>query len=190
MTKMNRANLTLNEWLDYQNFDANVFWIDEDITQFNSDIWMPRLDEMERRSPAVLTINLNSNGGDAYASFGLYDRIMELRDANIHVRIVGRGIVASAAAMIILQAANDRYATSNTRFLLHEIREWAFFSNDSTSELEDKVTEMHSLTDKIVNILAKRCDQSEKAVRELIARKEVWMSAEQALEWHLIDAII
>ena len=187
---ISRRNRTLSEWLAYCDFDANILWIGEDITHFECDTWMQQLSEFQRRSPEVLTININSNGGDAYAAFGLYDMIMELRESGVFVKMIARGVAASAAAMILLQAADERLATPNTRFLLHEVHEWAFFSNDSTSELEDRVAEMQILTDKIVKILAEKCNQDEKIVRELIKRKEIWMNAEEAKEWRLIDEIL
>lgn len=63
-------------------------------------------------------------------------------------------------------------------------------SSESTSELEDEMKEMQILTTRIVKILAEKCKQTEDTVRKLIARKEVWFSADEALNFGLIDKII
>lgn len=185
---LNNGNRTLYEELEYRNFDKNIIFFYNEITRYEIEIPIMNLLEMGRKSyikPVIMY--LQSPGGDAYGAFSLYDILNNIPNK---VEIVCTGLVASAAAMIVLQAANRRVATKNTRFLLHEIKRWAFMSSESTSELEDEMKEMQILTTRIVEILAKKCGQTEDAVRKLIARKEVWFSADEALNFGLIDKII
>jgi len=137
----------------------------------------------------VLTIRLNSEGGNVHNSFAIYDALREVSNLGIKVRIIVEGIAASAAAMIILQAGDERIARPHTTFLLHEPKRWVYFHNESTSQLETEVSEMNRITNEIVKILATRCNKSEEEVRETIRLKEKWMSPKEAKDWGLIDKI-
>lgn len=48
---------------------------------------------------------------------------------------------------------------------------------------------MEALEKRIMTILAARCGKDPGLVAKEIERKEIWMSAEEALEWGLIDSI-
>lgn len=133
-----------------------------------------------------VVIHLNSPGGHAYGAFAVHDAIKAIPKP---VTIIVEGWAASAASMIVLQAADKRMARPNARFLLHEIRRWAF-TEETTSQLEDEVKEMKAITDMVVDLLSRRCGKSKQSVRATIRRKEIWMSAKQALKWGLIDGIV
>lgn len=137
-----------------------------------------------------IIIRLSSPGGNAYHAFGFYDVLRELSFRGVHVKVIVEGMAASAAAMIVLQAADERLALPESSFLLHEPKRWIFFAHESKSNLEDEMREMKRITDKIVEILSFRCKKSKEEVNKLIERKEVWISAEQALSWGLIDNIL
>jgi len=64
------------------------------------------------------------------------------------------------------------------------------FRDESTSQLEDEAAELNRITNKVIEILASRCNKSKEEVRQLIRRREVWMDAKEAKEWGLIDEII
>jgi len=180
---------SFSDWLRYQNFLHSILRIDDDITTYTTREYLNEITEHRRRKPSELTILLKSGGGNAYDSFALYDAIRELSDAGTTIKIITEGYAASAAAMIVLQAGDVRIATPHARFLLHEIRRWVFFGREKQSELEDEVAEMNKLTEEITKLLAERCNHSLEEVKTLINRKEVWMSAKDALEWGLIDEI-
>ena len=137
-----------------------------------------------------ITIRLTSNGGNAYWAFGIYDTLREISKSGKEVRIIVEGLAASAAAMIVLQGADKRLAYPTASFLLHEPRRWTMFRDESTSQLEDEAAELNRITNKVIDILASRCNKTKEEVRELIRRREVWMDAKEAKEWGLIDEII
>ena len=157
--------------------------IDDEICSGNTAEWMGELDWIKNNVEGTVCIELLSNGGDVYGAFALYDMIKSMNKPEI----VARGVCASAAAMIILQAGATRKALPNTRFLLHEPSNWI---EGKKSSLEDELNELKLLSDKIVDILSDRCGKSREDVKALIDRKEVWMSAEEALAWGLIDEIV
>lgn len=131
---------------------------------------------------------ISSPGGGVYYAFCVYDQLCRL-NAHIPVTTHVEGWAASAACMIVLQAGRHRVAAPHSRFLLHEIRQWVFFELERKSDVDDKAREMKALEAMIIGILASRCGRTEEEVLERMSRQEVWMSAQEALEWGLIDEI-
>ena len=143
---------------------------------------------IQNHKTGEVQVYICSPGGGAYHAFAIYDQLRRL-DKHIQVTTHVEGWAASAACMIVLQAGRDRVATPSSRFLLHEVRRWVFFATERTSDLVDEVTEMKAIERQIVQLLASRCSKTEEEVREFISRRERWMSAQEALDWGLIDRL-
>ena len=171
--------------------ENGIIHISGEVDEFRTRELLLLLSEVKRRliKGEILTIKLCSEGGEVHGSFAIYDALREISNSGIKVRIIVEGIAASAAAMIILQAGDERIARPHSTFLLHEPKRWVSFSRESTSQLETEVSEMNRITNEIVKILATRCNKLEEEVRETIRLKEKWMSPEEAKEWGLIDKI-
>ena len=183
--------LSLYERLRYQELSAGIIHLrgeidDVMIDDFNLEVSTVRDAEW---LPSV-TIKLTSIGGNAYLAFGIYDALRELSKQGKEVYVVVEGLAASAAAMIVLQGADKRLAYPTASFLLHEPRRWTMFRDETTSQLEDEAAELNRITNKVIDILASRCNKTKEEVRDLIRRREVWMDAKEAKEWGLIDEII
>jgi|GEM_PF-3316867 len=188
----NLEGLSLYERLRYEELKTRTIYLrgeidDLTVEDFNLEISTIR-DTPEWFNP--ITIRLTSTGGNAYLAFAIYDTLRELSLSGKKIKIIVEGLAASAAAMIILQAADRRLAYPTASFLLHEPRRWTMFRDESTSQLEDEAAELNRITNKVIEILASRCNKSKEEVRQLIRRREVWMDAKEAKEWGLIDEII
>jgi len=190
MTK-EHSFIYLEDIIVERELESGVIHITGEIDEFRTREVLLLLSEAKRKlvKGEVLTIKLNSEGGNVHNSFAIYDALREVSNSGIKVCITVEGIAASAAAMIILQAGDIRIARPHATFLLHEPKRWVYFHNESTSQLETEVTEMNRITNEIVKILASRCNKSEEEVRETIRLKEKWMSPEEAKDWGLIDKI-
>jgi ATP-dependent Clp protease protease subunit len=66
-------------------------------------------------SEGTITIILNSEGGDVFAGYGIYDLIKSCRN---YVRIYVAGSCMSMAT-IVLQAADERISLPNAWFMVH-----------------------------------------------------------------------
>jgi len=189
--KKELEGLSLYERLKYQELSAGILHLrgeidDVMIDDFNLELSVIRDAEW---LPSV-TIKITSVGGNAYLAFGIYDALRELSKWGKEVYVVVEGLAASAAAMIVLQGADKRLAYPTASFLLHEPRRWTMFRDETTSQLEDEAAELNRITNKVIDILASRCNKTKEEVRELIRRREVWMDAKEAKDWGLIDEII
>jgi len=189
--KKELEGLSLYERLKYQELSAGILHLrgeidDVMIDDFNLELSVIR----EAEWLSSVTIKITSIGGNAYLAFGIYDALRELSRQGKEVYVVVEGLAASAAAMIVLQGADKRLAYPTASFLLHEPRRWTMFRDETTSQLEDEAAELNRITNKVIDILASRCNKTKEEVRELIRRREVWMDAKEAKDWGLIDEII
>ena len=134
-----------------------------------------------------LTLFINSPGGGIYDAMALYDFIMQLRQT-VQVMGVVRGQAASAASMLVLQATNPRVSTPSSRFLLHEPSKWGHGS-ESVSSAADSAEELARIHNFILLVLSGRSGKHVDVIREELKRRDVWLSATEALEWGLIDQV-
>jgi len=191
MMRKELEGLSLYERLRYQELSAGIIHLRGEIDDVMIDDFNLEISTMRDAEwlPSV-TIKLTSIGGNAYLAFGIYDALRELSKWGKEVYVVVEGLAASAAAMIVLQGADKRLAYPTASFLLHEPRRWTMFRDETTSQLEDEAAELNRITNKVIDILASRCNKTKEEVRDLIRRREVWMDAKEAKEWGLIDEII
>jgi len=140
-------------------------------------------------SKEPILIMVSSPGGLVLPGLALYDEIRHTRSQGIEVvmRVSGH---AASMAVIVLQAATTREAYPNSRLLIHEISQFKFFSEDKTSDLEEQVEEMKKLQAVLLGILSERSGKSREEIDKLIWKRDIWFSAEEALEFGLIDRIV
>ena len=138
------------------------------------------------KSRGPIKIVLNSVGGEVYAGLLLYNTVRDLVRQGIDVEIEVRGLAASMGC-IILQSASRRTTTKATRFLIHEVSTWEW---GSVTEMEEKVEEVRKVNNMLRDILVERTGHSKKDIDKLWAKKDVWYSADEALRFGLVDAVV
>lgn len=133
----------------------------------------------------VITIYINSPGGTVLDGLGLYDVIQLVKDKGIIVRTINIGSACSMASLLLMSGTKGyRESTKNSSVLIHEIS-----SGDcgKVPDLEDFAEELKRLQ-KIANTIIST--HSDPKLIELCHRKELWLGAEQALEYNIIDKIL
>jgi ATP-dependent Clp protease protease subunit len=177
-------------WLRWREVFNNIIRVDSEIYgEFTSKVLM-EIEQVRRNSPDSVSVIINSPGGEIYGSFAIYESIRRLSDNGIKVITIVEGWAASAAAQIILQAGDTRVSGKLTRFLLHEASYITWFADNKASELRDEAKELELVNDMIIKLMADRCGKSFEDVKKLTERRELWMSAEEALKFGLIDTIV
>jgi ATP-dependent Clp protease protease subunit len=139
---------------------------------------------LEAKNDDPIRVFIDSPGGDADAGFAIFDM---MRFVKPRIQIIGMGLVASAAAIILLAApAEDRLGLPNSHYLIHQplsgIRGVA-------TEIEIHARELDKLRRKINQLIA---DETGKAIEkvEKDTDRDYWMSAEEAKSYGLISRII
>ena len=138
---------------------------------------------LESLSEDPITVLVDSPGGDVDAGYAIFDMIRFVRPS---VRIVGMGLVASAAALILLAVPKDRrLGLPNSHYLIHQplsgIRGVA-------TEIEIHARELEKTRERINKIISDETGQSIERVRKDTDR-DYWMGAEEAKEYGLISRI-
>lgn len=128
-----------------------------------------------------ITVYLNSTGGDVYCALGLYDL---LRASEAHIKMVGVGLVASAAVLVYL-AGDTRIALPNTRFMLHSVS--AALDDASAKDIAIESQETVALNKLLAKITADRTGHGKK-VRRMFDRA-VYLSAQEAREVNICTEV-
>jgi ATP-dependent Clp protease protease subunit len=139
---------------------------------------------LEDKSDETIRVFIDSPGGDADAGFAIFDMMRFVRP---RIQIIGMGLVASAAAIILLAAsAEDRLGLPNSHYLIHQplsgIRGVA-------TEIEIHARELEKLRRKINQLIAAETGQALDKV-EKDTDRDYWMNAEEAKGYGLISRII
>ncbi len=134
----------------------------------------------------VLTLYINSMGGDLYQAFALID-IMQ--SSNHPIRCIGIGSVMSAAFMIFASGTKgERYAAPNASFMCHQ------FSSGVEAKYHDIKAEMkenEALNAKMVNILKDATDLTASVIKKkLLPASDVYLSAEEVVELGVADYVL
>ncbi|MGR3318596.1 MAG: ClpP family protease [Candidatus Anammoxibacter sp.] len=127
---------------------------------------------------------INSPGGDADAGFAILDMIKFVKPT---ITTICAGVTASAAVIILLGGIKkDRFSLPNARILIHQPSTGV---QGSASDIQIEASEIIKCRNKINKLMAKETGQSIERV-ENDTRRNLWMSAEEALDYGLISKII
>jgi len=139
---------------------------------------------MEDAANDPIKIFIDSPGGDADAGFAIFDMI---RFITPKVYTIGMGLVASAAAIILLASPKElRVGLPNSNYLIHQplsgIRGVA-------TEIEIHARQLEKLRTKINILIAEETGQKIERV-ESDTDRDYWMNATDAVDYGLISTII
>jgi ATP-dependent Clp protease protease subunit len=139
---------------------------------------------LEHSGSSAVRLFIDSPGGDADAGFAIFDMI---RFVNAPVWTIGMGLVASAAAIILLASPKERrVGLPNSHYLIHQplsgIRGVA-------TDIEIHARELEKLRARINTLIA-----SEAAVPAAQVEKDTdrdyWMTADEARDYGLITQVV
>ena len=132
----------------------------------------------------IITVIVNSPGGEADTGFGIYDMMRFVRPP---VRTLVAGLCASAAVMVFLAAPKEhRLSLPNSRFLLHQPSSATF---GQASDLEIASREILKLRDRYNEVVAQETGKTTEQITEA-ADRDFWMSAQEAKEYGLVTRVI
>lgn len=135
--------------------------------------------------PKHLTLMINSPGGDVTSAFALID---VMKGSKIPIHTVGLGMIASCGILTFMAGEKGhRYITPNTSILSHQ---YAWGSYGKEHELFARVREFELTTDRMIKHYKKCTGLDEKKIRKyLLPAEDVWLSADQAVEFGIADKV-
>ena len=139
----------------------------------------------KKHRPKHLTLMINSPGGAVHAAFALID---VMKGSAIPVRTVGLGMIASCGILTFMAGQKGhRVITPNTSIFSHQ---YSWGSRGKEHELFAVVREFEMSTDRMIAHYKKCTGLSEKKIREiLLPPEDVWLCAEEAVEYGIADEI-
>ncbi|UCF96642.1 MAG: ATP-dependent Clp protease proteolytic subunit [Spirochaetaceae bacterium] len=139
---------------------------------------------LEDQGDDPIKVFIDSPGGDADAGFAIFDMMRFIKP---EVVIIGMGLVASAAAIILLAAPKERrIALPNSHYLIHQPLSGM---RGVATEIEIHAKELDKLRRKINKLIAEETGQKLEKV-EKDTDRDYWMNADEALDYGLVSRII
>lgn len=140
------------------------------------------LEAEDAQSPIHLFIN--SPGGDVDAGYAIYDMI---RFVSCPVLIIGMGLVASAAALILLSVpAERRVGLPDSTYLIHQPLSGM---KGVATDIEIHARQIEKLRRKLDGVIATATGRKPEDVSRDTER-DYWLDAQEALEYGLISRIV
>jgi ATP-dependent Clp protease protease subunit len=157
--------------------DNNIHFLTGDIEEENVTdcikwITYQNLDKTEK----VLTLYVNSTGGDLYQAFALIDI---MRNSRHEIRTIGIGAVMSAAFLIFV-SGTDRYASKNASFMCHQFTETM---DNKYHDLKATMKENDLCNLKMIDIIKEATGLPVAKIKsKLLPPSDVYLSAQEVVD--------
>jgi len=139
---------------------------------------------LEDMSNDPIKVFIDSPGGDADAGYAIFDM---MRFVKPPVHIIGMGLVASAAAIILLAAPKERrLALPNSHYLIHQPLSGM---RGVATAIEIHARELERMRQRINHLIADETSMPYEQV-EKDTDRDFWMNAEEAQKYNLVSRII
>jgi ATP-dependent Clp protease, protease subunit len=164
----------------------NIIFIGTPIDDNVANLVTAQLLFLEAEDPEKdVQLYINSPGGSVSAGMAIYDTIQFIRPDVCTTCI---GMAASISALLLCAGARGkRFALPNSRVLIHQ--PWIGGVSGQATDIDIHAREILRLRASINEILAKHTTQALQKIEHDVER-DFWMSAQQALEYGMIDEII
>ena len=152
----------------------------ESAENFNKQLLI--MESNNRELPVYVYID--SPGGDVSAGFAIYDMI---RFVSCPVILIGNGLIASAAALILLSVPKERrVGLPDSEYLIHQPLSGM---KGTATEIQIHAANLAKTKEKLNKIISEATGTDLEKVKADTER-DYWLNAEEALEYGLISKII
>lgn len=139
---------------------------------------------LEEEGSDAIRVFIDSPGGDADAGYAIFDMMRFIKPP---ISVIGMGLVASAAAIILLAAPRERrFGLPNSHYLIHQPMSG---TRGVATEIEIHAKELEKLRQKINRLISEETGQPMEKV-EKDTDRDYWMNAEEAVGYGLLSRII
>ncbi len=139
---------------------------------------------LEAESSKPIKLFIDSPGGDVDAGFAIFDVI---RFIGAPVMTIGMGLVASAAALVLLSTPKERrFGFPNSRYLIHQPLSGI---KGVATEIEIHAKELEKIRVDINRLISEETGQTLDKVSKDTDR-DCWMNSTAALEYGLISKVV
>jgi ATP-dependent Clp protease, protease subunit len=165
--------------------NERIIFLGSQVDDQIANLIVAQLIHLESEDPDKdISIYINSPGGSVYAGMAIYDTMQFIKP---DVQTICVGIAMSMGALLLAGGApGKRMSLPNSKILIHQVS--AGFQGQAT-DIEIHAREIIEMRTRLDLVYAKHTGQSiEKVARD--TERDYFMSAEEAKEYGIIDAVI
>ncbi len=133
-----------------------------------------------------ISLYINSPGGSVSAGLAIYDTMQYIK---CDVSTICMGLAASMASVLLCAGAEGkRIILPNAQVMIHQPMGGSGERTQQT-DFEILASEMKKTRDRLENIIAKHCGQTQERVHA-DSERDNWMTAEEACAYGLVDKVV
>ncbi len=177
----------INDKIDAALLDARRIFISDAVDNVTAENIIRKLWYLELKEPGKpITFVINSPGGSVDSGLAIWDQVKMISSP---VTTLITGLAASMGSILSLCASpKRRFATPNARIMIHQPSLSGVIQGQAT-DLEIQAKEMIKTRNSLINIYVKATGKSFEEIDRAIDR-DTWMTAQEALEFGLLDKIV
>lgn len=165
--------------------NERVIFLGEEVNSHMANVIVAQLLHLAYENPDEdIKLYINSPGGSVYDGLAIYDTMNFIKP---DVQTIGIGLQASMGAFLLSAGAKGKRAIlPNARVMIHQP------SSGTRGKITDQEIDLKEgllLKEKLAQILAENSGQKLEKLKNDMER-DYWMSAEEAVEYGLVDKII
>lgn len=144
-------------------------------------------ENLDKNKEKILTIYINSCGGNLTDTFGLIDI---MRRSNYTIRTIGIGNVMSAAFILFsCGTKGQRYIAKNASIMCHQFTE--SISNSKYHDIRAQMKETEYCNNRMVEILKDTTGLPVNKIKsKLLPPSDVYLTAEELINFNVADYIL
>ena len=148
------------------------------------------LTELSKKEPPYdpITFYISTYGGSADEMFAIYD-MMSLLKEKCEIHTIGLGKVMSAGTLLLACGTKGkRKIGKHCRVMIHAV---AAGSHGELHDIENEMKSIKHTQELYINALARETNMTKRTIQKLLDRRvNVYLTAEEAVEYGIVDEII
>lgn len=179
--------LKLDDVIDLEILNARRIFFSSPVDSSSAENTIRRLWYLELKDPGKpITLIINSPGGSIDAGFAIWDQVKMITSP---VTTIVTGLAASMGSVLSLCASpGKRLATQNARIMIHQPSIGGPITGQAT-DLDIHAREILKTKSRLIDLYVEATKQTREVIERAIDR-DTWMSAQEAKDFGLLDAII
>ena len=186
--KKDNEVISPSELIGHSLLENHIFFLSGEIDEFNirEAIEWITYENFKEEEGKILTLYVNSGGGDLYQAFALID---VMKQSKYPIRTIGIGSIFSAAFLIFSAGTRGkRIISKNTGIMCHQFSEEA---EGKYHDIKAHMKEADLCNQRMVNILCEATGLDVKTVKtKLLPPTDSWLKAEQLISLGVADSIL
>lgn len=179
--------LRLEDKIDHALLESRRLFLSDAVDNGTANALIKRLWYLELSNPGKpILFVINSPGGSVDSGFAIWDQVKLITSP---VTTLVTGLAASMGSVLSLCAApKRRFATKNARIMIHQPMIAGVIQGQAT-DLEIQAKEMLKTRNSLVDLYVKATGKDAATIERAIDR-DTWLTADEALEFGLLDGIV